>query len=71
MERREMNGFTAENEMYQHLVGSGAKNQYENWNPQIQNKKTKNETNSDFSIEIQHDSYTAEVAAFPLSFDWN
>jgi hypothetical protein len=25
-------------------------------------------TNSDFSIEIQHDSYTAEVSALPPSF---
>jgi hypothetical protein len=38
---------------------------------QIQNDKTKNDANSDFSIEIHHDSYTAEVSALPPSFDFN
>jgi hypothetical protein len=38
---------------------------------QIQNHKTKNDTNSDFSIEIHHDPYTVEVSALPPSFDFN
>jgi hypothetical protein len=41
------------------------------WIFQIQNEKTKNKPNLDFSIEIQHDSYTAEVTTLPPSFDWN
>jgi hypothetical protein len=32
------------------------------------NKNTKNTSNSDFSKEIQHGSYTAEVSALPPSF---
>jgi hypothetical protein len=30
-------------------------------------KRPREETNSDFSIKIQHDSYTAEVSALPPS----
>jgi hypothetical protein len=45
-----------------------SENQHEKWSSQIQNDKTKNETPSDFSTKIQHDSYTAEVTALPPSF---
>jgi hypothetical protein len=55
-------------EISPHLLASRTKNQNRKWSSQIQNDKTKNETTSDFSTKIQHDSYTAEVTALPPSF---
>jgi hypothetical protein len=51
---------------------AGVKNQNQNRRVESsdpnQNKRPREETKLDFSIKIQHDSYTAEVTALPPSF---